>query len=1554
MNPSKWLKPGGAASLVLAVVCAIGLFSLGVTAEVPVGGISGHIKMGVQDAGLPHADVVIERRTDDGLEGSSIFTTETDESGEFALKGIPAGSYMVRVYGKAHEISGLPVRIEEGKTFEAEWSAARKPDQLSINLGSRVFRPGEVVKLRADGITQATAVSLVVQKVKEVSFSDNASLTDMFYAITSGRNRTDPQTMANFETVKEQSDDLKTKDIEGAYVHESNLEGLSNGVYLLKVAVGAESAYAWLTVTDIALVTKTDPESGEAFVCDIDSGKPVPGAELSITRKGKRVPIGQTSPDGRMKFDPVQGDERMTLVSARRGESHAYTWYYRPYSDGEPVAMHLVTDRPLYRPGDTAHFKASLRRGQPGQYTIPAGESATVSITNTEGDEIKKFVAQVDEWGAIDGEVALSKDELQGEYGVEVTLGKQSEYDYIGLASYRKPQFEIEVVPSSDHVVRGDELKFTIRCTSLTGEPVVGAKVNADLYAGYNYWSSPFDDEYYADWDDDYGLDFNREYQVVTDGNGEATIRIDTARIAGEGEFADFSDTTFRLEANVSDEGGRYFSANGKAVAHRGEFDVLADFQKYVSNPGQSVTLEIKTAGAKSDSVPASVEVRFGRDVFGEKGFKFVEEAKQTVALENGSALTKFTPKKAGSYKALVDCRDSRGNLVKTEAYLWVAGGSEFAAKNGLTVTLDKRQYQVGDTAKVVIQTDTPGSAAWVTAEGEGLLSSQIIQFQGNEAVVELPVTDKSAPNFTVSVCQIAGKEFTQVSRPAKVGLIDHELKVTVTPDRTEVHPGETVNLTVETKGQSGEAVAADVALRVVDEGIYQLREDSEDALGTFYPTRWSNVSTDYSFPSAYLDGEDKGGADVTIRKDFADTAFWQGSLHTDSSGRATVAVKLPDNLTDWRATASALTKDTRAGKGVSHVIARKELMLRMSLPQYMTQDDRQEVAFTLTNATDSDMAVAYELASTGIKLDGEPRGTVKVAARSREVIRRTLTAGSAGTGSLKMVARAGAFSDGLEMKLSVHPRTQQERQFSSGTLAAGTPFSREFSMDPNAVDGSFTITVAPSFFSAMEPVLNDLIDYPYGCVEQTMSRFVPAVLVRQYWRETNQPNPEMDAKIDEATRLGFARLRALQNYDGSFGWFAYDQADPNMMAVVLDGLYRIGRAGVHEGDDIAAQTLDASLKLIAGTDLSKPGARERLLGLAAAAAMWGDAPEVRKVLNGSIEKLDDAALAQVAYGWSALRRLGASDGDPAAKGSAAWERLKARATQTSQSAGFAEPFLDAIGIELALVWEPDSGLADKLMAHMMASRDPHGWGDTWRTSTSLKAAVAYVQAKGYSPATGKVEVYLNGQAVGSATWDGSGSAKVVTVPFDELDAAKNNVELRFTGTGSVPFSVEMNQGVYTQTSPPSSTPPGFRIQRDYVPMEVTRLEDGSMRLLPSKRTSESYRSGQVFRCRLTITTETDMEYVAIEDPMPSNCRIVDADEPEPGFDWTNWWSNSTFGDDRAAFFIWSLPKGTHVIEYAVRAEAPGVCNALPTRAFPMYLRDVLATSAQNRAEIKP
>ena len=86
------------------------------------------------------------------------------------------------------------------------------------------------------------------------------------------------------------------------------------------------------------------------------------------------------------------------------------------------------------------------------------------------------------------------------------------------------------------------------------------------------------------------------------------------------------------------------------------------------------------------------------------------------------------------------------------------------------------------------------------------------------------------------------------------------------------------------------------------------------------------------------------------IRREFKDTAFWQADVVTGGDGKATVQFKLPDNLTTWRATARAVTADTRVGSAVQKVLSRKDVIMRLEMPRFLTEGDTVTISGVVHN----------------------------------------------------------------------------------------------------------------------------------------------------------------------------------------------------------------------------------------------------------------------------------------------------------------------------------------------------------------------------------------------------------------------------------------------------------------------------------------------------------------------------------------------------------------------------------------------------------------------------
>ena len=126
------------------------------------------------------------------------------------------------------------------------------------------------------------------------------------------------------------------------------------------------------------------------------------------------------------------------------------------------------------------------------------------------------------------------------------------------------------------------------------------------------------------------------------------------------------------------------------------------------------------------------------------------------------------------------------------------------------------------------------------------------------------------------------------------------------------------------------------------------------------------------------------------------------------------------------------------------------------------------------------------------------------------------------------------------------------------------------------------------------------------------------------------------------------------------------------------------------------------------------------------------------------------------------------------------------------------------------------------------------------------------------------------------------------------------------------------------------------------------------MRSVVSTPGVSQIKSGEVVRCRVTIKTTKPLDNVIVQVPIPSNMRIIDEEEPLDGMSWQWWWARSVFTDDRAVFFG-SIPADKpQIIEFAVRAESPGLCIALPAELYRMYQPDERYSTSAFRFEVTP
>jgi uncharacterized protein YfaS (alpha-2-macroglobulin family) len=1162
--------------------------------------------------------------------------------------------------------------------------------------------------------------------------------------------------------------------------------------------------------------------------------------------------------------------------------------------------------------------------------------------------------------GSFDGQFTTVNDVL-GSYQVEVEIDGQVFTEWVPIAAYRKPEFEVTVTPVKPVYYVGEDVQFKVKAEFFTGEPVVGAALDAWATRSEIWDWSPFEEEEYEWWaygeEYSYGGELVAELAGTTDENGEAVF---TVRARGDGSSS--ADYQFRLSVTGADVSGRGFTGEGSVKVAQGAVDLDVAFEDYVVAPGSTVGVRLRGTLADGGAPAAGrrVTVEFGENVWTRDRVRDHRRGAHSVVLdERGEASLTLRPQNDGEFYARAVTKDDAGRTVRASDAIWVfsGAGSLPGPSHSLQIVLDKKRYAVGETATAVVRTDKPGGSALVTVEAEGVLWSKVVALEGEATTVPIPVTDAVRPNASVRACYIREKSFAQSGRSLIVDMGRDVLSVEVTPNVSETLPGGAVSYTLTTRDADGDPVSADVSLSVVDEGVYAVREDTTDPLRSFFPNRWSQVGTYYSFPEVYLDGDDKSGMDVDVRTEFKDTAFWAPSVQTGDDGTATVGLVLPDNLTSWRATAVAVSDDARAGKGTANVLARKPVMVRASLPAFMVQDERQTIGVTVRNETDQDQRIEVSFMAHGLQVAGDASRRLDLKARSSGRAQWEVTALGPGEARVRVtaVASRGGHSDGLEQTFPLLTNGPTTQSFAAGDTDSSARFQMRLS--PGAVSGELQISLAPTVLSGLVGSLDELVDYPYGCVEQTMSRFMPAVVVRQFLHELRIDRPDLDAKIVEVSKQSQARLASMQGSEGGFGWFLYDEGEPGMTALVLEGLYHAKQAGVDVEPHMRDRAIEWAKRYAAERPVLQRNAADDAR-LAYALSLHGVASNAWRRLLPDLRAVreDPRALAYVVLALAASKE-GQTEQDAALRQSA-YKALVELATVSETAASWEDGYWyepTAVALLAVVKTDPDSPLAAKAMRYLMQKRRGRTWTSTRDTAQIIVAAISHLRGtKELEPAF-EATVSVNGTASQTFAFDAQDLSRheLVRVPVARLKEGDNEVTVTFRGVGRVYWSAQLTQEVHDPRPRPTTSGDGLTVKREYFRMRGERLEDGTIRLVPSRSPVTSARQGEVLRCRITLTSDRERSYVLVRDPALSNARAI-----EPGdlqeWEWYYWWSDQSFFDDHTALFIDSLPKGEHVVEYSVRAEALGTGIALPATASLMYQPDVRATTGTYRLEVRP
>ena len=881
-------------------------------------------------------------------------------------------------------------------------------------------------------------------------------------------------------------------------------------------------------------------------------------------------------------------------------------------------------------------------------------------------------------------------------------------------------------------------------------------------------------------------------------------------------------------------------------------------------------------------------------------------------------------------------------------------------------------------------------------------MSYQLLTLRSNSELIEIPILSEHAPNVYVSVVIVKGQDETNPLASFKMGYatlpvstVEKELQITITPDKEGNYgPRESVTYDIRATDYRGEGVTAELALSLVDLSVLALSDTGAPTLvDHFYGERGVGVQTATSLAlsvdqqNVLLAQKAKGGDGFAeaagaglVRREFPETAYWNPAVRTDENGQAQVSVQLPDNLTTWRLGVKGITAATEVGEVTNDVISTLNLLIRPVAPRFFVIGDQATLSAVVHNNTgqalnvEVSLSVSEATSADGLEIEGGAQ-QVEVPAHGKQKVSWPVAVGVVEQTTLLFAAQActeqgecgGGLSDAVEITLPIYHYSAPEVVATAGTLdEAGARLEVVYlprSHDPT--QGELTVQIDPSLAAGMRDGLDYLEHYPYECIEQTVSRFLPNVMTYRALRELGIEDEELATRLPQQVSIALQRIYTEQHYDGGWGWWLRDDSSPFLSAYVLLGLNEARRADFavdQEMMDRAAGFLRDSLKRPA--ELKEQYQANTQAFILYVLAEYGQGDLGRSVaLYERREMLGNYGKAYLAM------TLGLLAPEQRERVDAILSDLTSAAVLSATGAHWEEESVDywtmntdtrstAIVLAALARLAPDapeasssaSGLAPNVVRWLMVTRKEGHWLTTQETAWSLIALTDWMVATGELEADYAYRVSLNQEKVSEGQVTLADVDKTRKLQVEVADLLKDEANRLLieraepTGKGRLYYSLYLRY--FLPVEEVKALNRGIIVARQYSPVEdPERFVDGA-------------EVGDVIQVKLTIIAPSSLHYLVVEDPLPAGCEGVDVSlkttsvvgqRPEltrVDEDWGWWWfSHTEMRDEKVVLFATYLPRGTYEYTYLMRASVPGQFLVMPANAYEMYFPEVFGRS---------
>lgn len=755
------------------------------------------------------------------------------------------------------------------------------------------------------------------------------------------------------------------------------------------------------------------------------------------------------------------------------------------------------------------------------------------------------------------------------------------------------------------------------------------------------------------------------------------------------------------------------------------------------------------------------------------------------------------------------------------------------------------------------------------------------------------------------------------------------------------------------------------------------------------------------------------------IRKNFSDLMKWSGSLITDDQGMVELPLTMPGNLTTWKVRAWSVDKSLSTGECSAEFVTTQNFIAQLHTTRFLVAQDRSLATAVLRNNSDMPQSVQVSLDIKGDSLSLDTKATpamqsVIVPAKGTASVNWEVTALQQGNALLTLKAQGAHVSDASEQSLPVTIRgAYNSEALSLNLLPNQESASLEFTI-PAEIKPDLTqayVSVSPGVAPALLKALPYLSSYPYGCIEQTMNRFVPSVIVANTFRDLKidpaellknaLPSPEGINPLKDRETLqkqiqeGIVRLAHSQNpsYEGGgWSWFPGSYTDPYITALVVEGLTL---AFQNDTDQTSVQNMleDAIEGLINYEEQQLDELKDQKSGRIRSAGSLD--VFIRLVLSRhkkeNPEMLSFLLRDKKNFSLYTLTQLGLileAKGEKKVLNSIL-SNLKTMVTfdKKNQTA-----HLNLPRTRKWWCWDNDSIETQASYLKLLTATDPKGettrclarwlvlnrensfyWKSTKDTALVIESLCDYIKASGEGTKQLLVEVLIDGKPALTLDYNPEKLAEFksdLLLTQKALPPGKHTLQLqRKSGDKSTPIYLAAGVRYFSTAQQLKASGTDLTVTREYTRVVHSTGANGeNVTKCEPLGDNEELKSGDILSVTLKITAQNDYQYLMLRDPKPAGCEPYNLvsgfnnaqEELIDPFGNNGYQKMPSYfgfytelGDRETRIFVPELPKGEQIINYKLRVERPGIYTALPAEVEAMYAPILRGNSADSLIKIQ-